>query len=494
MNRLFDKIPEELFSPLSRKYKSIYAFALVSLYHMLKMYKTDIRKSEYVALLKGQGQEMMDLFSIETDRLDDKDDEEMVEPDKASNPEDVGALLSAKVNYVVRKLAKCGWYIISRDPKSNVEYIFIPAYAIQMLKLINDLTSDAGSYLPLVHQTYAELKMEDEKEDDYMFRSLMNAKQNADTLEMSVTLLRQQICVFGNKLTHVLDPNQALRQHFDEYRVDISEKYYHPMKTFDSLGLYAQPTIRILSRWLKSERIVTLLVKEAKTEPLYQGRPESELVSMIIRRIQDVIDIFSRLSTAFNEIDRANADYTEAVQKKVNYLSSSDRTVKGKIDKIILALATEIKDNPALRYEEMPILGKASETLGFYRQGYLDSFSLTMPFKRKQVFVSDPLPLDEEIFPDEAASMLNNILDSELNRFSDSAISEYIDQNMKERDKMLSNEMVVENTDQLVLLILGILKAVLGLIPYRATKVEDRVEYAGYYMPLYEFTRKKGAR
>ncbi len=494
MNRLFDKIPEELFSPLSRKYKSVYAFALVSLYHMLKMYKTDIRKADYVALLRGQGQEMMTLFSIETDRLDDKDDEEMIEAEKTESTEDVGALLGAKVNYIVRKLAKCGWYIISRDPKSNIEYIYIPAYSIQLLKLINELTSDTGSYLPLVHQTYAELKMEDEKEDDYMFRSLMNAKQNADTLEMSVTLLRQQICVFGNKLTHVLDPNQALKQHFDGYRVDISEKYYHPMKTFDSLGLYAQPTIRILNRWIKSERIISLLVKEAKTEPLYQGKEESELVGFIIRRIQDIIDIFSRLSSAFNEIDKANADYTEAVQKKVNYLSSSDRTVKGKVDKIILSLATEIKNNPALRYEELPLLGRANETLGLYCQGYLDSFSLTMPFRRKQIFASDPLPLDDDLFPDEAADMMNSIIDSELNRFSDSAISEYIDQNMGEKDRMLSNEMQVLNTDQLVLLILGILKAVLGLIPYRAQKLEDRIEYAGYYMPLYEFTRKKGAR
>ncbi|MBQ8141951.1 MAG: hypothetical protein IJ194_02175 [Bacilli bacterium] len=494
MNRLFDKIPEELFAPLSRKYKTIYAFALVSLYHMLKLYKTDIKRVDYANLLKSQGSELMALFSVETDRLDDKDESEGIEME-AYNSEDENAILSAKVSYVVRKLAKCGWYIISRDPKNNVEYIYIPAYSIQFLTLLNSLTSDAGSYLPLVHQTYAELKMEDEKEDDYMYRSLLNAKTNADSLEMSVTLLRQQICVFGNRLTHVLDPNVALQQHFDEYRVDIADKYYHPMKTFDSLGLYAQPTISILNKWLKSQRIITLLVKEAKTEPVNRNKSIAELTTYVIKLISSVIDIFSRLTSAFNEIDHANANYTEAVQKKVNYLSATDKTVKGKIDRIILALATEIKNNPNLRYEEMPILNQATDSIELFRQGCLDSFSLQMPYKRgAKNFEEEPLPLADDFFPDDSASLLMEKFDNELNRFSDSTITQFMERNFQDKKEITTTEIQIENTDDMVLMILGVLKAMLGLIPYKAEKIADRIEYQGYYMPEYKFTRKKGAR
>ena len=495
MNRLFDKVPEDLFSPLSRKYKTIYAFSLVSLYYMLRVYKTDIRKTDYVQFLRSQGEEILELFSVETDLLDDKGEDEKVDVETVLNPDDSSSVLSVKVNYIVRKLAKCGWDIISKDPKTKVENIYIPAYSIQFLKLLNDLTSDAGSYLPLVHQTYAELKMEDEKEDDYMYRSLLNAKSNADELEMNVTLLRQQILVFGNRLTYVLDPNVALKQHFDEYRVDVSEKYYHPMKTFDSLGLYAQPTIAILKKWLASERIITLLVKEAKTEPANRSKDTAELTTSIIKLISNVIDIFARLASAFNEIDEANADYTEAVQKKVNYLSSTDKTVKGKIDRVILALATEIKSNPALRYEELPTLTKASESLSFFRQGYLDSFSLQMPFKRKTVELEeDPLPMADDIFPDEAVTFMTDVLDNELNRFSDRSIAEFMEKNMDQKDEMLTTDIAVGDTDELVLTILGTLKAMLGLIPFKAEKVADRVEFAGFYMPLYKFTRVKQRR
>ncbi len=498
MNRLFDKIPEELFSPLSRKYKAVYAFALVSLYHMLELYRTDIKRSDYAAFLRSQGAEMMELFSIESDRLDDKDEEEEVDTDNFVNTEDASSVLTYKISYVIRKLSKCGWFILSKDPKTGIEFIYIPAYAIRFLSLINDLTSDVGSYLPLVHQTYAELKMEDEKEDDYMYRSLLNAKQNADSLEMSVTLLRQQICVFGNRLTHVLDPNVALKQHFDEYREDVADKYYHPMKTFDSLGLYAQPTISILNRWIKNERIVTLLVKEAKAESINRGKSAADLTNEIIKLISSVIDIFSRLSSAFSEIDVANANYTEAVQKKVNYLSSTDKTVKGKIDRIILGLATEIKNNPALNYDEMPLVGKATDSISLFRQGYLDSASMAMPFKRGSVDVDiEPLPMDDDFGPDDSADSFSSLLDNELDRFSDEAISQFIEKWMQGKDEMYNTDIPLNSDDDLVLMILGTLKAVTGLIPFKAEKVSDRVEYSGFYMPQYKFTRipaKKGVR
>ena len=130
MNRLFDKIPEELFAPLSRKYKTVYAFSLITLYHLLRNQKTDVKRSDFAISLKSQGEERMQLFSIETDRLDDKDEEETVEVEAGGNKEDEASILSQKVNYIIRKLSKCGWYIISRNPKTNVEYLYLPSFSI----------------------------------------------------------------------------------------------------------------------------------------------------------------------------------------------------------------------------------------------------------------------------------------------------------------------------------------------------------------------------
>lgn len=428
----------------------------------------------------------MSLFNIKTDQLDDKDESQVISSE-ASDSE-----LNEKVNYIIRKLASCGWYIISKNvERNNVELLYIPAYSIQLLKILDELTSDVGSYLPLVHQTYAELNMEDEREDDYMYRSLVNARSNADSIEMAVTLLKQQICVFGNRLTSVLDPNVALKQHFDEYRVLIADRYYHPMKTFDALGLYSQPTITILNRWMKSERIMNILLKEARKEAVNKDKSEEELVVSIMKMIQEIIDIFSRLTSDFKLIDAANAKYTQAVEKKVNYLSSSDKTTKGKIDKIILAMATEIQANPALKYEELPIVNKATETLLLNRQGYLDSSSLTMPFKRGVQEEGEFLPLDDNFDFDEQSQMMSDYFDNNVLRFSDEVIINFIERNMNGRDEIMTTDADLTSLDNLVMWILAVIKAIHGDIPYIAEKITDQIEYENFLMPLYRFTRKK---
>lgn len=493
MNSLFDKVPAGLFAPLSRKSRSIYAYALISLYHILRTQKSDIKRSDFYSFLKNNGDELLSFFSIESDMLDDKSDEEKVEEvkDNKENNTIEETSLNRKINYIIKKLAKCGWYRISKDPKINTEYLFVPDYSIELLKVMNNLTTSEKSYLPLVHQTYAELKMEDEAEDDYMYRALLNARHNADRLELNVILLKQQIYVFGNRLSEVFDPNIALSQHFDEYRDDISIPYYHPMKTFDSLGLFAQPTINILNRWLRSKRVIQTIVKSAKNEPVNKNIDVATLTSNIIKMIQEIIDIFSSLSEAFNEIDRANSDYTEAVQRKVNYLSSSDKTIKGKIDNILLALRNEMAKNPHLNYEDLPILNASRRTINLARHGFVDSGSLNMPFKRRVEEYAEPLFFDEGILDEDRNSALSEFLEKDVEKFSRGAIINYFDATIKESESLDTVDFNFNNLDDLVLYIYGVNSALNGTIPYKAKKISPCVEHENWFMPEYLFEKIK---
>lgn len=500
LQNLFDRIPNNLFAPLSGKYRSLYSFCLISLYHLVRSRKQDIKKSDYSDLLKSQSEEIIKLLSYKSEEKKDTNDDNNssilnalsgdFEDSKIGEEIEEIEDFNDKINSIIKTLSNCGWYIINRNIKERSEKIYIPAYSFKILKLFTELTIDSVSYLPIVHQTYAELKMEDEKEDDYMYRALMNAKANAETIDMSVMLLRQQIKVFGSKLEDVFDPNQVLKQHFDEYRVDISDKYYHPMKTFDSLGLYAQPTINILSSWLTSERKLTKIILNAKTEPINKDKSESQITKEIFKIIQDIIDIFSQLQKDFNDIDSANANYTEAVQKKVNYLSSSDKTIKGKIDKIILTMANEIRDNLALDYEKMPTLLAARDCINIQRVGFLDGDSVTLPIKRTVYEDGEPLPMEEDLSSDDF-SFMNDKLSADLNRFSDSAILDFIE-NLLHNKKSVTNKDIEEmNSDNLVLMILTIIKANLETIPFTADKLKERIEHGNYYMPLYEFKKLK---
>ena len=98
--------------------------------------------------------------------------------------------------------------------------------------------------------------------------------------------------------------------------------------------------------------------------------------------------------------------------------------------------------------------------------------------------------MEDDLLPEESSLLRNNILDNELNRFSDTTIRQYLEDNLEGKEERLTNERKVESTDDLVRRILGILKARLGRIPYTAEKISDRVLYAGYYRPLYRFKKK----
>ena len=105
------------------------------------------------------------------------------------------------------------------------------------------------------------------------------------------------------------------------------------------------------------------------------------------------------------------------------------------------------------------------------------------------------MPLDDAFdFESDSAVGFQAFLDRELDKFSDEAVMGYIESNMKDKDSIQTEEFSIKDSDELVLYIFGILKSLMGLVPYSVTKLQDRIEYAGYYMPSYQFRRTKKRR
>lgn len=483
---LFDKIPENFFSVLSRKYKNVYVYSLLTLFECLKTYKTSIQKSDYINMLRSRGSDLLSLFDVGLDRLDDKSDEERIDVESEQDT------INFKTNYIFRKLVSTGWIDVEKDTKTNIDMLYLPGYTIKMIQLIEDLSSDSSLYIPLVHQTYSELALEDEKEDDYMFRSLLSSRKNADELELNVTLLHHSICVYGHKLTSIFNPNDALSQHFDVFQKQIGEKIYHPMKTYDSLGLYALPVINILKRWQRDKRIMAKLVSQAKFDPNYSKLKSSEVFDIVNRMIQQTIDIYSKLSSSFDEIDKANSNYVQAVQRKVNYLSNSDKSIKGKLDTVILAMAKAIDSLPSYYHDDyinVNIISQAGDTINLYRQGFVNSDSLTMPFKRGEKEYSDPMPLEDEFFGDDDNSLSNYIAD-EVDRFSQDSIIDFMVRNFGDKNKITTSEISLNSLDDMILLILATVRAQFGDMFYTIERLDETCVKDKFIVPNYCFTKK----
>lgn len=482
-SNLFDRLPDGFFSPLSRKYKAVYAYALITLYHCLKLYKSKITRGVYMDMLRAHGQDIMSLFNIRSDRDDDREDGEDVQ---VKDPES-----EDKFAYVVRKLQNCGWFQTEKDYKTGAEYIFLPAFSIKMLELLNDLTSRDSSYIPLVHQTYSELALEDEKEDDFMFRSLANASHNTDQLELAVTLLHHSIVVYNHRLTGVSSPNEALHQHFDDFKTEIGDPIYHPMKTYDSFGLYSRPTVAILRRWLRDERLVSKMANQARSDPSYLGYTQAQATDLVISLLNKVIDVFQRINKSFDDIDRVNSDYTEAVQKKVNYLSGADKSIKGKLEKVVSALAEEMRKHPNADAENSELVRQAEETVSFCRFGILESTSFTMPFRRESRPDEDPLALQDDFALSGGDDLMADFLDREVSQYSEEAIEKFMRAAFAGRKEITTEDIPLNSIDDLILLILGIVRAEFDTSFFTIRKEKESVIHCGYKMPLYTLTRKE---
>lgn len=174
---LFTKIPDNFFSILSSRNKNIYGIALVTLYDCLSMYHNKIRKTDFLTLLKSRGENEINLFQIEPEDFDDTT--LLTEP-----------TLGAKANLIVRRLVDTGWILLDTDIKTGCEYILLPSYSISMLKIIYEFVSDnENKYVSYVHSTFADLQYEDETQDEFMYRSLVNAVNKTRDLELEVSKL-----------------------------------------------------------------------------------------------------------------------------------------------------------------------------------------------------------------------------------------------------------------------------------------------------------------
>ena len=475
---LFNKIPDNFFSILSSRNKSIYGLALVTLYDALMLYHNRIRKSDYLDLLKNRGEKDIASLIIEEDDFDE-DSPIIYEP-----------TLAAKANLIVRRLVDTGWILIDTDLKSGCEYILLPSYSISMLKLVYEFMSDNESkYISYVHSTFADLQLEDENQSEFMYRTLMNATNKTRDLELEVTKLDHSIRVFHKQLSNIFSPNEVLTQHFDIAREDVVDPIYHPLKTNDSIILYNGPISSILKRWLVNEEVRNKLIDQALIlNHSLKDRQDAE--RDIIKKINYIQDTYAKLAQEMDDIDRAQSSYTKATTENVIYLNNSDKTIKGKLETIFLNVAKVI--NGEDKGSVYPgIVRDINNSIMLYQQGYIDSESLTKPFRKSSRIESDPMMLDD--FNHEVNEGLMQSLLDIMDQYSDEKIMDFMAAAFKENNEIDVNKIPIKSVEDFIMVILGTVKADSRYSFYnyvRPEPIEEIVKDDTYEMPNYSYVKK----
>ena len=204
-------------------------------------FKTElvIRREELTAMLVG---------SLESSIL---------QADFSEEAEEMGAErdegLSGKAHLLIRKLRDTGWLEFEYERGSFEENVTIPDYAIEVINLLYDLSTDrVREYNSYVYATYAALKNSGEN-PDYLYQALQAAYQNTVRLVDELKLLFNNIKRYYQRISDLSDVNTLLEEHFDRYKEQIVDTIYYPLKTIDSVPRFKYAILSMLNEWVMND-------------------------------------------------------------------------------------------------------------------------------------------------------------------------------------------------------------------------------------------------
>ena len=253
--------------------------------------------------------------------------------------------------------------------------------------------------------------------------------------------------------------------------------------------MYNGPISSILKRWLLNEEVRNKLVSQA----LYLNhslKEKQDAERDIIKKINYIQDTYAKLAVEMDEIDKAQSQYTKATTEKVIYLNNSDKTIKGKLETIFLSLAKVI--NGEDRGSVYPsIVRDINNSIMLYQQGYIDSDSLTKPFRKSSRIEGVPMQLDD--FDHEVNEGLMQSLLDIMDQYSDERIMDFMANAFKDNEEIDVKRIPVKSVEDFIMVILGTVKSDSRYSFYkyvRPENIERIVKDEKYEMPNYSYVKK----
>lgn len=455
---LFTRIPHRFFTILTSTKKELYVEAL---FVLRQAFKTElvIRREELTAMLVG---------SLESSIL---------QADFSEEEEEMGAErdegLSGKAHLLIRKLRDTGWLEFEYERGSFEENVTIPDYAIEVINLLYDLSTDrVREYNSYVYATYAALKNSGEN-PDYLYQALQAAYQNTVRLVDELKLLFNNIKRYYQRISDLSDVNTLLEEHFDRYKEQIVDTIYYPLKTIDSVPRFKYAILSMLNEWVMDEEILSSIVEQGIRRKVFPDEETGRQETMAM--ITSIADTYESIEGMIGDIDRKHVEYTNASIDRIRYQMNADRSAKGKL----IALLKHAEENE--------VFSAMTQAVQVYRHGYLDMQSLYDRVKRTVKTEGRPLALEE---PEENPALIESFLQDVRKQYSNQKIDAYIEGCFQGREEFTTEDVEIQGTEDFILFLLGTLRGREKSAGFQAEFSEGNTDRQGYSLPKVRFVRK----
>jgi len=466
---LYDLIPNNLFTVLTSKNRSIYAKSLLIIYNFFKE-NIIIDKDVVVAHLINELQS--DIFDIDTNV-----DGETIE----SFQKDATSL----AKYIMRRLLDTGWIDVEYESYNKLqEYVSLPPYSIKLISTISEITNnEVKEYDSFMYAMYSSLLNSDQNYNDFRFTALNNVYDKMHEFEESLKTLFHNLKRRYTNLVSLKTVNQILSEHFDSYQKDVIMQIYLPLKTKDSITRFKGSIFNILVKWMRDEQISNSMIAQAMVQKRFQDDDEAKLD--ILTKINYIVDKLNDLDELVDLIDSRNSTYISAATEKMHHLLSNDRSIMGKITKIIATIA---KDELNGYNNNLHI---CQDFLFLQKQEYLNEESL---FNRAQSIYkysnnepSEILYVDEQI----VQKLKSAFEESTNNKFSYRNVINYMKEQLEDINHVSTKNIALKNSDDFLLLLHSFIHGFDNNVFYSLKLYEGNVINSNYLLPNLEFIRRR---
>ena len=466
--KLFDLIPANFFSLLVSSNREIYVDALMILHDEFKD-KLNILVEDYLSSL---------IFLLEDRSFEAEDGDEA---------ESGSLTVSGKARLILNRLVKTGWVEKEFIENSFIEIITPCRYAIPVMKLLSELgSSQLEEYNSMVFATFSGLKQARDGDRERMYEAVLSARANTEQLQYSLRSLYHGIRGFLRGIVLQQNVNLLLEDHFVQFK-QLSDRFYHPIKTMDSVYRYMGPIQSLLSGITGDEDLLSSMFQRAMTIRKYTD--EAEARTEILSAIDYIAGTYDTLDGLISEIDRKHSSYTKSSVEKIRYLMTADQTIKGKLGEILKAYAGGEDEDEAAQEKVLELMTKSIHA---QRQEFFDSGSLYHKNVRSRRLSREALAVDAN---DPLSGLAQEfLLDQIKTSYPLPRIKAFVEGLLSEgRDRIEAVDIPLASDTDFILLILAVIRHQDAGMPYTIEAGEGRIFSQGYWIPNLTILRKETA-
>ena len=468
---LFEAIPANLFSIFNSKNREIYVNTLFALRQSFKQ-ELSIEKENLIHQLATTLHQ--DLLNLDIDEAEEANDGKKLSKDALS--------LS---RFIIKRLAETGWIEFEYGVDTSFkEYITLSPYSIKIINALYAIAlEDEQGYNTYMYSIYSNLIQADNERKDFMYAALLNAYDRTEELENELKTLYHNIRRKYNKLGFLLNINDVLVDHFDDYQRKIISQIYMPLKTKDSLNRFKGSVVQVLLRWLRDPMCLEALQKQAMTYQAFNSF--DEVKDTIITKIYFIVDKLNELEEMIDKIDAKNTEYVSATADKMRALLTNDKSIKAKMARLMEVLKDSNTDNT-----QDVILENFYPNIALESSSYIDDTSLFVRSYYAPEFSAEPLYIDDT-YDDSIDIAASSFIENMNHKYSNKSVIAFVENKLENKNELESSKLKISNDEELILTIHSMLKGWDKNVFYKIELGEGNVRDNFYSIPKMTYYRRR---